>query len=648
MKKIYKRLISCLLIIILCFGTYMFDTKADAYVSVSATSSVSIGGNVSVSISISGDVSAYTLYVSYKSDILQYNSGSGAMINGGGGTLVVSGTAAGTVNLSFTAKANGESNITVSGEAFNIQSEEVNVSFGSASVRVETQNNNNNNPDDDNTQEPDDRSSNCNLSSLQVSPGKLVPDFSKDVYEYTVRVDADVKEIAISAVTDDSKASTSVHGNTELEQGKNEVQIIVTAENGAVKKYILTVIAGDILEDVIIKIDDVDYTFVNSTENIQIPENFTSTIIKYKEWDITAYESPNKKITLVCLKDKYDYTGWFIYDKVRDEFTEYKEYSSRFNRYIILPFPDNVLLSSDFKQDKVNIFGNPVEAYRFPGTEYKNKYLIYGMNIEGNEGYYIYDDEEKTFMRYLMGEVATPMEPVATPIDVVKGNENVSFFQYIRDFLSWNILFYIMCGTLGLLLIFIIVIIILGCKNSKLHKKLDEYSEGKCNHIDEKLPVGEPELAATEEEQMPIATEEISKEEEQNSIATEKICEDEEQNPIATEEISEEKEQMPIATEEISKEEEQNPIATEEISEEKEQMPIATETPDMDTTGDDSGQILTNISKSYKKPQFEDVDIWGTDDGKAIPTLDVNLYKNEPYDPEKDSAFSLIFDEDNK
>ena len=223
-------------------------------------------------------------------------------------------------------------------------------------------------------------------------------------------------------------------------------------------------------------------------------------------------------------------------------------------------------------------------------------------------------------MRYLMGEVATPMEPVATPIDVVKGNENVSFFQYIRDFLSWNILFYIMCGTLGLLLIFIIVIIILGCKNSKLHKKLDEYSEGKCNHIDEKLPVGEPELAATEEEQMPIATEEISKEEEQNSIATEKICEDEEQNPIATE----------------------------EISEEKEQMPIATETPDMDTTGDDSGQILTNISKSYKKPQFEDVDIWGTDDGKAIPTLDVNLYKNEPYDPEKDSAFSLIFDEDNK
>lgn len=479
MKKIYKKLTALLVAVVLCLGINVYNPKADAYVSVSATSSASIGGGVSVSVSISGDsISAYTLWVTYDSSVLQYNSGSGATVNGGGGTVVISGTSTGTISLSFTAIANGTSGIYASGEVLSIEGDVINTSYGSASVTVSTPSSNNNNNSgggnsSNSNHEKDDRSSNCYLSSLVISEGELEPEFDPETYEYRVRLADGTKSVVINAIPDDNKATTSIAGNEDLKQGENTVEIIVTAENGAVKKYTINAIVGEILDDVVINIDGMDYNIVNSLEEITPPENFTSTIIKYEQWDVMAYNSPNGKITVMCLSNRQNINKWFIYNAADEEFYEYKEYSSKYNRYIILPFPQDVVYPENYVMTETVIFGDTVQAYQDTETFGQDKYIIYGMNLDGDEGFLIFDMNERVFMSYDMPVAATSGDAQATPLNPEVEDE----YSFLPDFLTRDIMFFVICGAGALLLIFIICLIAFGCKIGKLNKELDELEE---------------------------------------------------------------------------------------------------------------------------------------------------------------------------
>ena len=108
MKKILKCGLAILTALIMCLNFGNIDTQAANVVIALSASTVSVGNNVTATISVTGsDISAYTIYVSYNSSVLQYNSASGsAIVNGGGGTVTASGTAAGSFSISFTAIAN--------------------------------------------------------------------------------------------------------------------------------------------------------------------------------------------------------------------------------------------------------------------------------------------------------------------------------------------------------------------------------------------------------------------------------------------------------------------------------------------------------------------------------------------------------------
>lgn len=86
------------------------------------------------------------------------------------------------------------------------------------------------------------KSSNNKLSSLSVSGGyTLSPSFSASKTAYTVSVPSTVSSIKISASKADSSASISGTGTMSLKTGKNTKTIKVTAENGSVKNYTVTV-----------------------------------------------------------------------------------------------------------------------------------------------------------------------------------------------------------------------------------------------------------------------------------------------------------------------------------------------------------------------------------------------------------------------
>lgn len=482
MKQFLKRGLAILTAFILCLQFGKIDAQAANVVIALSASTVSVGNNVTATISVSGsDISAYTIYVSYNSSVLQYNSASGsAIVNGGGGTVTASGTSAGSFSISFTAIANGSGSITTSGsDVYDINGNAISISHAGATVTVATASNNgdtnNGNATTEagettETTEDDGRSADCDLASLQVSPGTLTPAFSADRTTYSLQVDEDVTSVVVSASAADGNATTSVSGANSIQKGKNTVRVTVTAENGAVKVYTINVQAGEDVGDPVATIDGKEYSFVMNEDGLEAPEGFTAGTTTYKDWDVLSYESPNKKITVVCLKDEDGENHWFIMDAEKDVFTPYQEYSSQYNRYIITAVPDGVAIPDGFKETTLKIRDNSVVAYQSDDIADKDLYLVYAINVEGEEGFYEYDAKEQAFLRYVpmivSEEVLVPATPtVATPSAPVEVPTEKSPFTN-------PLVIGIMVGAAVIIVILVVCLVIFAGRINKQNKEM--------------------------------------------------------------------------------------------------------------------------------------------------------------------------------
>lgn len=83
------------------------------------------------------------------------------------------------------------------------------------------------------------KSNNNNLSSISLNVEGF--EFDKNIYEYNLEVDNDIKIINISATSEDSKAIVTGTGDKALSIGNNEYILKVTAEDGSVKEYKINV-----------------------------------------------------------------------------------------------------------------------------------------------------------------------------------------------------------------------------------------------------------------------------------------------------------------------------------------------------------------------------------------------------------------------
>ena len=86
----------------------------------------------------------------------------------------------------------------------------------------------------------DNRNNDNNLKSLSIKDCQLTPEFSTNQTNYKVEVPYEIESLNINATPNNSKSSISIIGATGLvsEQTRN-IEIIVTAENGSQKKYII-------------------------------------------------------------------------------------------------------------------------------------------------------------------------------------------------------------------------------------------------------------------------------------------------------------------------------------------------------------------------------------------------------------------------
>lgn len=84
------------------------------------------------------------------------------------------------------------------------------------------------------------KSSNNYLSSLTIKDYELSPSFDKNINEYTVTIDSNVKELVIDYEVEDKSAFPYISGNENLKDG-SVIEILVVSEDDKENTYVINV-----------------------------------------------------------------------------------------------------------------------------------------------------------------------------------------------------------------------------------------------------------------------------------------------------------------------------------------------------------------------------------------------------------------------
>lgn len=291
----------------------------------------------------------------------------------------------GSVTYTFIAKANGTATVTVtpidaadySGNLFST-SKSVTITVGNKTTTNTTKK---------------ELSSDNTLSSLSIDGIELTPTFNKNTTEYSVSLEADVSKINVKATASDKTAKVTGIGEIEVTEGDNNIEVVVTAENGSTKTYRIKANVKE-YDPINIKINKKNYTIVRNIKNINVPQGYEETKIKIEGEEVPAFKNKITGYTLVALKDDKGNQNFYVYKK--GKYTLYKEYT--FNKVILYPMELDKI-PEGYKKTTIIFNDDKIVAYKL--NKNSNYALIYGMNIEtGKKHIYMYDKEEDTLQIY--------------------------------------------------------------------------------------------------------------------------------------------------------------------------------------------------------------------------------------------------------
>lgn len=462
--KRFKYLIITILLMI------PISSKA-AVIHCSAPSSVESGETFTVTFSGSLNSSASVWFASIgSSDNVTYAGGDGLSIPGKDGASM-------SHSVRFTAGNPG----TASFYAYDVDVSDGSNSYSDSdtcyteivsATRPNGGDNTNYNNSDDNEDEKEvdpDKSANNYLKSLSIDGVKISPEFNKDKVEYTAVVSGDKEKINIKGEVEDEKSSVDGLGEKEIKEGINKLEIIVTAENGQTRKYIISITRKE-KNPIEVTINKKKYTVAKKEIGLKVPDGFTKTTVVIEKEEVVAYSNSFTGYLLVALVDEDGNAAWFIYNQKNGTYTKYSEFKSNGLRLIILE-PKKKDIPYRYKKCKIEINGEVVDAYALQlGSTFR---VVYALNMEnGEKNFYMYDMEENTFQRFY--------------------NTQVEIYR--------NLLKKLEIGIIGLCSIIIIMIIVI-ISQSVVNKKTKKFiKNGGKKEKDEPIIEDEEEIEEKKEE----------------------------------------------------------------------------------------------------------------------------------------------------
>ena len=274
MKKIKILLIS--LISMFAFNTNVYAASSsisvssgNVYVGDSFTVSLYVNSSAAwnVHVTASGPVSGCTIHKADASDdALDTNRSFSATCTATGeGTIVI--RLSGDVTSASDGNAvpvSGSRSVSVSQKPAPTPSPTPSQPGNNTNKNNNNQTNNNNNKQNSTQNDGDNKSKNNNIKNISVDGYNLI---KVDSNNYTLSVTNDVTNINVKATAEDSKSKVTGTGNHNINVGENNIEIIVTAENGSQNKINIKVTRKDgyYLEDLDSILNNNKITDINIT-----------------------------------------------------------------------------------------------------------------------------------------------------------------------------------------------------------------------------------------------------------------------------------------------------------------------------------------------------------------------------------------------
>ena len=554
------RFLTNMMAIVLLFGCLLvpdIEAKADnLYIALSDTT-VKIGDTITVSVTVPAGVSA-TVNLTYPTDLLTYSSASDTA-SANAGTVSMTIGSYGSSNkrsvgtVTFQAKSSGKATFSASAPiAGNQEGDRVSVTGASASVNIK-----NETGDDEENGDNANKSSDNSLSSLTLSAGKLSPAFKYNITNYTAEVENNVTSVVVSAKANNENATVeSVKGGEKLVVGSNKIQIVVKAENGVTATYVVNVTRKAAGDDDKQKDSEKDeqqdgdlsqqYYEINgqklypatSIPEDAVPQDFEQGIMKLweKDYPYLYNDKSGSQICLLYLVDENKENGalYMVMDSAPYEAYPYVSFSSEFGYIVVVPDADETTLPAGYKAGTLDIEGKGSIGAYYYGKD-KGVCLVYAVNNEGNYGWYLYDVNERTYMRYL-GNSEADREEIQVPGTEAQSGD-VQKLESQNRMIFWAFLIVV------LFLLIVIVILVLSRRNRLEHPEEEEFEE-----FDDFDDFDDEENAEDDSDTLETNSEDVVKEDEPDdwgdtkSIPNENLPEETETEEADSEESDDEEE----------------------------------------------------------------------------------------------------------
>ena len=299
-------------------------------------------------------------------------------------------------------------------------------------------------------------SANNYLIALGVEGYELNKVFDKETLEYTVEVPNGTEKVLINAKTENSKASVNGSGEIKVNEGNNNIELVVTAENGNTRTYKLNIIVKE-LDPINVEVDGETYTVVRKSGEIErVNTTYEETTVKINDEDVLAYYSKVTDYTLVMLKDSKGVVNYYIYDN--NKYSLYKEYTMG---GITLYLTNKNYKDKNYKMTTFTYNEDEIKAYKLSNNSIikstyaadestKNFFLFYAINVEtGKESLYQYDAVEGTVQRY--------------------NNDVEKVYQVEAD--NYKTYLYVAIGVIVITIIALLITLIIKLKNKNKNRR---------------------------------------------------------------------------------------------------------------------------------------------------------------------------------
>ena len=487
MKFLKKTAIGLFTVCALLLG--MTQTCLAAGISVSAgQSTVSVGKTVAFTITVPSNADVWLYNVEYSSN-LTLESGKVTMVEGysfDAGTRVN--------QLVFRAKSTGTATVRISSGSYAINGTNYDA-VGSASVTVIAANK----PDSgEHKPSGDTRSANNALASLTVSAGELTPAFDPSVTDYTLPLPLNSDKLTLTAAPSDSKATVQGDGEVALQGGVNTLSVLVTAENGDVRTYTITVKVAQ-APTLFFDFAGQKLGVVKDVEEVTPPAGFTAAEpISHGGDLLPVWTDASGEKTLVYLVDESAVTGFYLYSETGGVLSPYLPLADGALPYVYTGLPADASAPAGLAACTVDAFGRAINGWKYNDPALQGFYVLYLMDADGIYGYYTYDSAKDTLQRF-NGAVFTD-----------DGGESLRVpMLYV----------YIAGGAAAVLLILVIVLACVSGSRGKKLRLLPDVSEAKpaapeapAEPASDNAPAEQPEAPAEDAPSEPQPPEETAEE----------------------------------------------------------------------------------------------------------------------------------------